>query len=130
MHYSPTWAAKNNCLAAKSKNTGLRFSVIKRAKHVPVHHRCRGSPPRRQPKLKYMEDTEKDYYAILCVLPSIDDMALAVVYRALLKKYHPDVFGGSKAEAERRTREIVKAYEVLGNPEKRKVYDSARKTNG
>jgi DnaJ-class molecular chaperone len=37
--------------------------------------------------------------------------------RALLKKYHPDVFGGSsKAEAERRTKEIIEAYEVLGNP--------------
>ena len=59
-------------------------------------------------------DTEKDFYAILRVLPSIDDVALAAVYRALLKKYHPDVFGGSKAEAERRTREIVEAYEVLG----------------
>jgi DnaJ-class molecular chaperone len=48
----------------------------------------------------------------------------------LLKKYHPDVFGGSKAEAERRTKEIIEAYEVLGNPEKRKAYDNARKTNG
>jgi curved DNA-binding protein CbpA len=44
--------------------------------------------------------TDKDYYAILGVLPSIDDVALPAVYRALLKKYHPDVFGGSKAEAE------------------------------
>ena len=44
-------------------------------------------------------DTEKDYFAILGVLPSIDDVALAAVYRALLKKYHPDVFKGSKADA-------------------------------
>src|SRR5271157_1148196 len=70
--------------------------------------------------------TEKDYYAILGVLPSIDDVALAAVYRALLKKYHPDVFRGSKADAERRTREIIEAYEVLGNPENRKAYDNLR----
>jgi hypothetical protein len=57
-------------------------------------------------------------------------VALAAVYRALLKKYHPDVFVGSKAEAEKRTREIIEAYEVLGNPEKRKAYDNTRKTNG
>ena len=75
-------------------------------------------------------DTEKDYYSILGVLPSIDDLALAAVYRALLKKYHPDVFSGSKAEAERRTREIVEAYEVLGNTINRRAYDSARKHNG
>jgi curved DNA-binding protein CbpA len=40
------------------------------------------------------------------------------------------VFSGSKAEAERRTREIVEAYEVLGNPANRRAYDSARRTNG
>jgi DnaJ-domain-containing protein 1 len=73
--------------------------------------------------------TDKDYYAILGVLPSIDDVALAAVYRALLKKYHPDVFGGSKVEAERRTREIIEAYGVLGNALKRRAYDT-RKTNG
>jgi curved DNA-binding protein CbpA len=73
--------------------------------------------------------TDRDYYAILGVLPSIDDVALAAVYRALLKKYHPDVFGGSKAEAERRTREIIEAYEVLGNAHKRRAYDT-RKANG
>jgi DnaJ-domain-containing protein 1 len=75
-------------------------------------------------------ETDKDYYAILGVLPSIDDVALAAVYRALLKKYHPDVFDGSKEEAARRTREIIDAYKVLGNAEKRKAYNSTRKTNG
>jgi hypothetical protein len=32
MHYGPTWAAKNNSLAAQQD---------KRAKNVPVRHRCR-----------------------------------------------------------------------------------------
>jgi curved DNA-binding protein CbpA len=75
-------------------------------------------------------EAEKDYYSILGVLPSIDDAALAAVYRALLKKYHPDVFSGSKAEAESRTKEIVEAYEVLGDPNKRQAYDNARRNNG
>jgi hypothetical protein len=43
------------------------------------------------------------------MLPSIDDVALAAVYRALLKKYQPDVFSGSKIEAARRPKEIVEA---------------------
>jgi DnaJ-class molecular chaperone len=72
-------------------------------------------------------EAEKDYYSMLGVLPSIDDAALAAVYRALLKKYHPDVFSGSKIEAERRTKEIVEAYDILGNPSKRQAYDAARK---
>jgi len=75
-------------------------------------------------------DTEKDYYAVLGVLPSIDDIALAAVYRALLKKYHPDVFSGPKGQAEKQTREFVEAYEVLGNAESRRAYDKARKDNG
>ncbi len=66
----------------------------------------------------------------LGVVPSIDDVALAAVYRALLKKYHPDVFSGSKAEAEGRTKEIIEAYEVLGNADKRRAYDDARTNNG
>jgi curved DNA-binding protein CbpA len=75
-------------------------------------------------------DFEKDYYSILVVVPSIDDVALAAVYRALLKKYHPDVFKGSKAVAERRTKEINEAHEVLGNADKRRAYDNARKSSG
>ena len=75
-------------------------------------------------------DTEKDYYSLLGVVPSIDDVALAAVYRALLKKYHPDVFSGPKAEAEGRTKEIIEAYEVLGNADKRRAYNNARKNNG
>jgi curved DNA-binding protein CbpA len=75
-------------------------------------------------------DAEKDYYSILGVVPSIDEVALTAVYRALLKKFHPDVFKGPKAEAERRTKEINEAYEVLGNADNRRAYDNARKDSG
>jgi DnaJ domain len=60
------------------------------------------------------------------VLPSVDDAALAAVYRALLKKYHPDVFQGSKVVAERKTRDIIEAYGVLSNPNHRLAYEAAR----
>jgi hypothetical protein len=73
------------------------------------------------------DNTGKDYYVTLGVLPSIDDVALAAVYRALLKKYHPDVFDGQKEEAERRTREVVEAYRMLGNSKSRLDYDNTRK---
>ena len=73
-----------------------------------------------------MRYQEPDYYAVLGVLPSVEQAALAAVYRALLKKYHPDVFEGSKAEAEQITKELNEAYEVLGDPETPAQYDARR----
>lgn len=73
--------------------------------------------------------SDKDYYAILGVLPSIDQAALQAVYRALLKKYHPDVFTGDKLEAERITKELNEAYSVLGDASRRQEYDKNRFTS-
>jgi curved DNA-binding protein CbpA len=71
-------------------------------------------------------DTSKDYYAVLGVLPSIDPDALKAVYRALMKKFHPDVYSGSKSEAEKLSVEINEAYSVLSDPIQRSRYDSER----
>src|SRR3970282_791782 len=43
-------------------------------------------------------------------------------YRRLARKYHPDVNPNNKA-AEAKFREITEAYEVLGDPAKRRQYD-------
>jgi curved DNA-binding protein CbpA len=68
---------------------------------------------------------KNDYYATLGVLPSIDDVALTAVCRALLKKYHPDVAKGQNTD--RRAADIIEAYRVLGDADQRKAYDSARR---
>ena len=47
-------------------------------------------------------------------------------YRKLASKYHPDKNSGSK-DAEEKFKEIAEAYETLGNPDKRKVYDSSKR---
>ncbi len=75
-------------------------------------------------------NSETDYYALLGVLPSIDQAALAAVYRALLKKHHPDVQAGDKENAERMTRRIIEAYEILGNADSRAAYDRLRQDRG
>lgn len=75
-------------------------------------------------------NSETDYYALLGVLPSIDQGALAAVYRALLKKHHPDVHAGDKENAERITRRIIEAYEILGNADSRAEYDRLRQDHG
>ncbi|MBB43931.1 MAG: hypothetical protein CMM44_09240 [Rhodospirillaceae bacterium] len=72
---------------------------------------------------------KKDYYAILGVLPSIEPAALSAVYKALIKKYHPDVYPGDKVEAERISRQINEAYETLGDEQKRAEYDGGRENN-
>lgn len=71
-------------------------------------------------------DFTKDYYAILGVLPSIDQDALKAVYHALMKKFHPDIYSGSKIEAEAISVSINEAYSILGNSELRARYDSKR----
>jgi curved DNA-binding protein CbpA len=71
-------------------------------------------------------DASKDYYAVLGVLPSIEPAAIRAVYLALLKKYHPDVYRGTKEEAVRRTKEFNEAYNVLGDDKTREEYDRRR----
>lgn len=68
----------------------------------------------------------KDYYAIMGVLPSIEAAALDAVYKALVKKYHPDVYKGDKKNAEEKTKLINEAYSVLRDLKKREEYDKLR----
>lgn len=66
---------------------------------------------------------KKDYYEVLGLQKGADENEIKKAYRKLAKKYHPDTNQGNK-EAELRFKEITEAYEVLSDPEKRKVYDS------
>jgi len=64
----------------------------------------------------------KDYYKILGVEKKASQEQIKMAYRKLAIKYHPDKNSGDK-EAENRFKQINEAYEVLGDPQKRKKYD-------
>src|ERR1700720_642274 len=64
----------------------------------------------------------RDYYETLGVSKTATEDEIRSAFRKLARKYHPDVAKDKKA-AEEKFKQINEAYEVLGDPEKRKKYD-------
>ncbi len=66
--------------------------------------------------------SQRDYYQVLNVSRDASESELKKAYRQLALKYHPDKNPGDRA-AEDKFKEAAEAYEVLKDPEKRKIYD-------
>lgn len=66
----------------------------------------------------------KDYYKTLGVSKSATAKEIKSAYRKLAREWHPDVNPTRKKAAEEKFKEISEAYEVIGNAEKRKMYDN------
>ncbi len=63
-----------------------------------------------------------DYYAVFGVERDCEQSEIRGAFRLLVKQWHPDRNGGSE-EAAGKTRELNEAYDVLGDPERRRDYD-------
>ena len=63
-----------------------------------------------------------DFYRVLGVSRDASDEAIKKAYRKLVFQHHPDR-NPDNAQAEPKIREINEAYEVVGDPEKRRSYD-------
>jgi curved DNA-binding protein CbpA len=61
-----------------------------------------------------------DYYVVLGIAEDADDETIRSAFRALARRYHPDVGAGSSPVEFQRARE---AYETLVDPERRRRYD-------
>ena len=66
--------------------------------------------------------SQRDYYQVLSVSRDASESELKKAYRQLALKYHPDKNPGDHT-AEDKFKEAAEAYEVLKDPEKRKIYD-------
>ena len=64
----------------------------------------------------------KDYYQVLGVDRKATDADIKAAYRKLARKTHPDA-NKNDPTAEEKFKELIEAYEVLKDPEKRKRYD-------
>ena len=67
-------------------------------------------------------EKRKDFYKVLNISKTADDAEIKKAYRKLAKKYHPDINKDNPNSAEK-FKEISEAYEILGDKDKRRLYD-------
>jgi DnaJ-class molecular chaperone len=69
-----------------------------------------------------MATRTRDYYEVLGVPRDASQKDIKAAFRKLARQHHPDVNPGDAAASDR-FKEINEAHEVLGDPEKRRMYD-------
>jgi len=71
--------------------------------------------------LRRVDRARPDWYRVLQVDPAANPLVIQAAYRALAQIFHPDVFGD-----EDEMKKINAAWEVLGDPRRRREYDIER----
>jgi len=72
---------------------------------------------------------KKNYYEIFKLYPQIDLTQLQDAYKQLIFENHPDRNPGQQESSIDKTMEIVEAYNVLSDPEKRDIYNFQVRTD-
>lgn len=68
--------------------------------------------------------TATDHYRVLQVTRDAEPEVIERAYRALSRKYHPDVATGDAVSANHRMAEVNEAFRVLRDPSLRRAYDA------
>jgi len=68
-----------------------------------------------------MATTYQDYYKMFGLERNATAKDIKKAYRKLARKYHPDI--NKEKSAEEHFKKVAEAYEVLKDPEKRRLYD-------
>ena len=63
------------------------------------------------------------HYEVLGVKKIASQEEIKEAYKKLVKKYHPDIYPGDKLFAEKKTKSLNLAYDILSDPKKRAIYD-------
>lgn len=72
--------------------------------------------------IRQFNSMEEDYYKVLGVKRDASQADIQRAYRELARKYHPDM-NPDDTTAKERFQRVQQAYDVLGNAEKREMYD-------
>eukprot|EP00906_Rhabdomonas_costata_P010655 RCo014991 len=65
----------------------------------------------------------EDYYTVLGVSRDASEQEISKAYKKLALKWHPDKNPDNRAAAEANFKKVSEAYDVLRDPQKKKVYD-------
>jgi DnaJ-domain-containing protein 1 len=88
----------------------------------------RREPPPPKPPPPVQAPGEPTWYEVLQVAEGANENEIRASYHKLLKQYHPDLHNHSdfpwvREQAERMTKKLGAAFQILGNPDKRQEYD-------
>ncbi|MEO5995326.1 MAG: DnaJ domain-containing protein, partial [Chitinophagaceae bacterium] len=67
----------------------------------------------------------KDYYKILEVAHNASELEIKKAYRQMAMRFHPDKNEGNEL-AENHFKEVLEAYEILSDPQRRSAYNQQR----
>src|SRR5690349_9569681 len=110
---SPCWIPSPRLLTSRPPTTSSN------------DERPRHQSGRRGAQMSNADWANKDFYQVLGVAKDAEQAAIKKAYRKLAREHHPDSKPGDRA-AEERFKQIAEAYDVVGDPEKRKEYDQMR----
>lgn len=81
-------------------------------------------------KVSRLQDAEQnvDFYEVLGLSRGVSVSEVKAAYNRLVREWHPDRFSDKrkKREAEKKMKNINRAYDVLGNADKKRLYDAGR----